>query len=92
MKSETCPDTSPGGGQFGGPTSRRERADDFFLIREACTASDVLRQVVQLPLPSVNVHRRPLAVAAVVTQLVAHEATLYWAMITLMTRRLARYL
>ena len=52
----------------------------------------MLRQVVQLPLPSVNVHRRPLAVAAVVTQLVAHEATLYWAMITLMTRRLARYL
>ena len=68
----------------------RELSD--FRIREACTASDVPRQVVQLPLPSVNVHRRPLAVAAVVTQLVTHEATLYWAMITLMTRRLARYL
>jgi hypothetical protein len=68
-----------------------ERAHDLFLIREACTASDVPRQVVQLPLPSVNVHRRPLAVAAVVTQLVTHEATLYWAMITHMTRRLARY-
>jgi len=34
----------------------------------------VLRLVVELVLPSVNVHRRPLAVAAIVTQLVTRRA------------------
>jgi hypothetical protein len=43
---------------------------DLFLIRESPHASDVLRLVVELPLPSVNVHRRPLEVATIVTQLV----------------------
>jgi hypothetical protein len=33
----------------------------------------VLRLVVELPLLSVNVHRRPLAVATVVTQLVTQR-------------------
>lgn len=43
---------------------------DLFFIREGSRASDVLRLVVEPPLPPVNVHRRPLAVAAIVTQLV----------------------
>ena len=47
-----------------GPTA------DVFLIRESSRTSDELRLVVQLRLPSVNVHLRPFAVAAIVTQLV----------------------
>jgi len=38
--------------------------------QESSRASDVVGQVAELALPSVNVHLRPLAVAAIVTQLV----------------------
>ena len=41
--------------------------------QESSRASDVLRLIVELPLPSVNVHRRPLVVAAIVTQLVTRR-------------------
>jgi len=43
------------------------RDRDHFLIRESSHASDMLWLVVELPLPSVNVHHRPLAVAAIVS-------------------------
>jgi len=42
-------------------------------LSESSRASDVLRLIVELPLPSVTVRRRPLAVAAIVTQLVTHR-------------------
>ena|SRR5690348_8989457 len=42
--------------------------------QESSHASDVLRLVVELSVPSVNVHRRPLAVATIVTQLVTQAA------------------
>jgi len=42
---------------------------DRFLIRESSCPSDVLRLVAELPWPSFTVHRCPLAVAAIVTQL-----------------------
>jgi len=41
----------------------------LFLIRESSWLSDVLRLAVELPLSSVGIRRRPLAVAAIVTQL-----------------------
>ena len=41
----------------------------LFLIRESSRPSDVLRLAVELPLSSVGIRRRPLAVAAIVTQL-----------------------
>lgn len=44
-------------------------ADDLFGVRESSRPSDVLRLVVELLWPSVNVHRRPLAVGAIITQL-----------------------
>jgi hypothetical protein len=46
--------------------------------QESSRASDVLRPVVALPLPSVNVHCRPPMVAAVVTQLVSRRAATHY--------------
>jgi uncharacterized membrane protein len=42
--------------------------------QERSRASDVLRLGVELPFPSVDVHRRPLASAAIVTQLVTRRS------------------
>jgi hypothetical protein len=41
--------------------------------QESSRASDVLRLIVELPELSVNVHRCPLAVAPIVTQLVTRR-------------------
>jgi hypothetical protein len=47
----------------------------MFPYQESSRASDLLRLGVELALPSVDVHRRPLAVAAIVTQLVTRRAS-----------------
>ena len=46
------------------PVARQELSD-----QESPGASDVLRLVVKLPSPSVNIRHRPLAFAVIVTQL-----------------------
>jgi hypothetical protein len=50
--------------------SARERAHDLFLIGKARALLTCSGWAFELSLPSVNAHRRPLAVAAIVTQIV----------------------
>ena len=52
--------------------------DDRFLIRKRSRASDLLRLSHELPVLSVCVCHRPLAVAAIVTQLVTRRAVTYY--------------